>query len=98
MIVKTHLVIHGFYFNFSPGYEGKAGMTSVILKPNKSLDLEKMYNQVVTSLPAYACPLFLRIQVILQPHNFLSKVGARTKRWVSSKTLFSPLNTSIYLK
>ena len=72
MIVKTHLVIHGFYFNFSPGYEGKAGMTSVILKPNKSLDLEKMYGQVVTSLPAYACPLFLRIQVILQPHNFLS--------------------------
>lgn len=45
-----------------PGYEGKAGMTSIILKPNKSLDLEKMYNQVVTSLPAYACPRFLRVQ------------------------------------
>ncbi|ERE84548.1 long-chain fatty acid transport protein 6 [Cricetulus griseus] len=45
-----------------PGYEGKAGMTSIILKPNKSLDLEKMYDQVVTSLPAYACPRFLRIQ------------------------------------
>ncbi|XP_005356189.1 long-chain fatty acid transport protein 6 [Microtus ochrogaster] len=45
-----------------PGYEGKAGMASIILKPNKSLDLEKMYHQVVTSLPAYACPRFLRIQ------------------------------------
>ncbi|KAM7320348.1 hypothetical protein ACRRTK_020791 [Alexandromys fortis] len=45
-----------------PGYEGKAGMASIILKPNKSLDLEKMYDQVVTSLPAYACPRFLRIQ------------------------------------
>ncbi|XP_057644648.1 long-chain fatty acid transport protein 6 [Chionomys nivalis] len=45
-----------------PGYEGKAGMASIILKPNKSLDLEKMYDQLVTSLPAYACPRFLRIQ------------------------------------
>ena len=72
-------------------------MTSVILKPNKSLDLEKMYDQVVTSLPAYACPRFVRIQVILQPQN-LSKVGARTKRWVSSKILFYPLeNVPIYL-
>ncbi|XP_015341987.1 long-chain fatty acid transport protein 6 [Marmota marmota marmota] len=44
------------------GYEGKAGMASIILKPNKSLDLEKIYEQVVTSLPAYACPRFLRIQ------------------------------------
>jgi solute carrier family 27 fatty acid transporter 6 len=40
-------------------------MASIILKPNKSLDLEKMYEQVITSLPAYACPQFLRIQVIL---------------------------------
>ncbi|XP_027461540.2 long-chain fatty acid transport protein 6 isoform X3 [Zalophus californianus] len=43
-------------------YEGKAGMASIILKPNKSLDLEKVYEQVVTFLPAYACPRFLRIQ------------------------------------
>ncbi|XP_052597425.1 long-chain fatty acid transport protein 6 [Peromyscus californicus insignis] len=45
-----------------PGYEGKAGMISIILKPSKSLDLDKMYDQVVTSLPPYACPRFLRIQ------------------------------------
>ncbi|KAL2778760.1 long-chain fatty acid transport protein 6 [Daubentonia madagascariensis] len=44
------------------GYEGKAGMASIILKPNKSLDLKKVYEQVVASLPAYACPRFLRIQ------------------------------------
>uniref|UniRef100_A0A8C4VPT9 long-chain-fatty-acid--CoA ligase n=1 Tax=Gopherus evgoodei TaxID=1825980 RepID=A0A8C4VPT9_9SAUR len=47
-----------------PDHEGKAGMVSVILKPNKSLDLEQMYEQVVTYLPGYACPLFLRLQVI----------------------------------
>ncbi|XP_059030462.1 long-chain fatty acid transport protein 6 [Mustela lutreola] len=45
-----------------PDYEGKAGMASITLKPNKSLDLEKVYEQVVTFLPAYACPRFLRIQ------------------------------------
>ncbi|XP_014446683.1 long-chain fatty acid transport protein 6 isoform X2 [Tupaia chinensis] len=44
------------------GNEGKAGMASIILKPNKSLDLEKIYEQVVTSLPSYACPRFLRVQ------------------------------------
>ncbi|XP_005209150.1 long-chain fatty acid transport protein 6 isoform X1 [Bos taurus] len=45
-----------------PGYEGKAGMASITLKPNMSLDLEKVYEQVVTFLPAYARPQFLRMQ------------------------------------
>uniref|UniRef100_A0A8D2PV53 long-chain-fatty-acid--CoA ligase n=1 Tax=Zosterops lateralis melanops TaxID=1220523 RepID=A0A8D2PV53_ZOSLA len=45
-----------------PDHEGKAGMASLILKHNASLDLEQMYKQVVTYLPSYACPLFLRIQ------------------------------------
>lgn len=38
-------------------------MASLILKQNKAIDLEKMYKQVVTYLPGYACPLFLRVQV-----------------------------------
>uniref|UniRef100_A0A671DW24 long-chain-fatty-acid--CoA ligase n=1 Tax=Rhinolophus ferrumequinum TaxID=59479 RepID=A0A671DW24_RHIFE len=45
-----------------PECEGKTGMASIILKPNKSLDLGKVYQQVVTFLPVYACPRFLRIQ------------------------------------
>ncbi|KAM6222642.1 long-chain fatty acid transport protein 6 [Rhynchocyon petersi] len=45
-----------------PDSEGKAGMASISIKPNKSLDLEKVYYQVVTFLPSYACPRFLRIQ------------------------------------
>ncbi|XP_061481414.1 long-chain fatty acid transport protein 6 isoform X2 [Rhineura floridana] len=48
------------------GYEGKAGMVSVILKPNKSLDLEQLYQHVVTYLPSYACPLFLRLQEVME--------------------------------
>ena len=67
-------------------------MASIILKPNKSLDLEKMYDQVVTSLPAYACPRFLRIQVILQLQTLLLNIRTRTKRWISSKMLLSPLD------
>ncbi|XP_074850245.1 long-chain fatty acid transport protein 6 isoform X2 [Carettochelys insculpta] len=49
-----------------PDHEGKVGMVSVILKPNKSLDLERLYEQVVTHLPAYACPLFLRLQETME--------------------------------
>ncbi|XP_053911178.1 long-chain fatty acid transport protein 6 isoform X1 [Cuculus canorus] len=45
-----------------PDHEGKAGMACLILKQNASLDLEQMYKQVVTCLPSYACPLFLRVQ------------------------------------
>ncbi|KAF1568135.1 UNVERIFIED_CONTAM: Long-chain fatty acid transport protein 6, partial [Eudyptes pachyrhynchus] len=45
-----------------PDHEGRAGMASLILKQNTSLDLEQMYKQVVTYLPSYACPLFLRVQ------------------------------------
>lgn len=49
--------------SFPPDHEGRAGMASLILKQNTSLDLEQMYKQVVTYLPSYACPLFLRVQV-----------------------------------
>ncbi|XP_061234112.1 long-chain fatty acid transport protein 6 isoform X2 [Neopsephotus bourkii] len=45
-----------------PDHEGKAGMASLILKQNTLLDLEQIYKQVVTYLPSYACPLFLRVQ------------------------------------
>ncbi|XP_049642695.1 long-chain fatty acid transport protein 6 [Suncus etruscus] len=49
-----------------PGYEGKAGMASIILKANKSLDLKNFYEHVVTFLPSYACPRFLRIKEIME--------------------------------
>ncbi|XP_054042883.1 long-chain fatty acid transport protein 6 isoform X4 [Rissa tridactyla] len=53
---------HGWCEKVKKDHEGKAGMVSLILKPNTSLDLEQMYKQVVTYLPSYACPLFLRVQ------------------------------------
>lgn len=44
------------------GHEGKVGMASIVLKPNQSLNLKRIYEQAVTYLPGYACPRFLRIQ------------------------------------
>lgn len=64
-LIHLLLVKLTFLQTFFSGYEGKAGMASITLKPNKSLDLEKVYEQVVTFLPAYARPQFLRMQVIL---------------------------------
>ncbi|NXA55602.1 S27A6 protein, partial [Nothocercus julius] len=49
-----------------PAHEGKAGMASLILKENTTLDLEQIYKQVVTYLPSYACPLFLRVQQTME--------------------------------
>ncbi|XP_021236435.1 long-chain fatty acid transport protein 6 isoform X1 [Numida meleagris] len=49
-----------------PDHEGKAGMVSLILKQNRAMDLEQMYKQVVTYLPGYACPLFLRVQETME--------------------------------
>ncbi|XP_006131931.1 long-chain fatty acid transport protein 6 isoform X1 [Pelodiscus sinensis] len=49
-----------------PGHEGNVGMVSVVLKPNRSLDLKQMYEQVVMYLPGYACPIFLRLQEIME--------------------------------
>nr|XP_020653194.1 long-chain fatty acid transport protein 6 [Pogona vitticeps] len=48
------------------GYEGKAGMASVILKPQRSLDLKQLYEHMATYLPSYACPLFLRLQEVIE--------------------------------
>lgn len=51
-----------------------------------------MYDQVVTSLPAYACPRFLRIQVILKLQTLLLNVRTSTKRWLSRKIPLSLLD------
>ncbi|XP_030292537.1 long-chain fatty acid transport protein 6 [Sparus aurata] len=48
-----------------PGYEGRAGMAAIVLKPAHKLNGTKLYNHVVKTLPAYAWPWFLRIQTSL---------------------------------
>ncbi|XP_045693941.1 long-chain fatty acid transport protein 6 [Phyllostomus hastatus] len=72
-----------------PDCEGKAGMASIILKPNKSLDLEKVYEQVVTFLPAYAYPRFLRIQEKMEVTGTF-----KPKKFQLVQEGFSPLKIS----
>ncbi|HHK74062.1 MAG TPA: long-chain-acyl-CoA synthetase, partial [Rhizobiales bacterium] len=42
-----------------PGYDGKAGMASLVVKPG--LDLKALHKHIHTALPPYARPLFLRM-------------------------------------
>lgn len=72
-----------------PDCEGKAGMASIILKPNKSLDLEKVYEQVITFLPTYAYPRFLRIQETMEVTGTF-----KPKKFQLVQEGFSPLKIS----
>ena len=42
--------------------DGKAGMVAIVVKGGRELDLEEFSSYVMTNLPAYARPVFLRIQ------------------------------------
>ncbi|CAH1255497.1 SLC27A2 [Branchiostoma lanceolatum] len=44
-----------------PGYDGRAGMASIIVRPDQSLDLPALYEHVTQYLPSYAVPRFLRL-------------------------------------
>lgn len=48
-----------------PGYEGRAGMAAIVLKPDQALDGPQIYSHLVKSLPAYSWPWFLRIQTAI---------------------------------
>lgn len=46
------------------GHEGRIGMAAVIVREGEQLDGHRIYNHVVSYLPSYARPRFIRIQVI----------------------------------
>ncbi|XP_053741468.1 hsFATP2a_ACSVL_like domain-containing protein [Synchiropus splendidus] len=48
------------------GYEGRAGMAAITLKEGEEFDGSDTYGQVVTFLPAYARPRFIRIKQSLE--------------------------------
>ena len=51
-------------FTFCPsGHEGRAGMAAVIVRLGHEFDGKALFEHVVTDLPAYARPVFIRIQV-----------------------------------
>ncbi|XP_034057912.1 long-chain fatty acid transport protein 6 [Gymnodraco acuticeps] len=44
------------------GHEGRAGMAAMIIRPGFSFDGSKLFEHVMRDLPAYARPLFIRLQ------------------------------------
>ncbi|XP_061565621.1 long-chain fatty acid transport protein 2-like [Cololabis saira] len=49
-----------------PGHEGRTGMAAVTVKKDEQFDGSKIYNHVVSYLPSYARPRFIRIQNVLE--------------------------------
>lgn len=48
-----------------PGADGRAGMAAITLEQDNQLDLGNLSKFIDDELPAYACPVFLRIQADL---------------------------------
>ena len=44
-----------------PGYEGRAGMVALMLKPGTTFDAKNFYDYAASHLPRYAMPQFVRI-------------------------------------
>ncbi|XP_045888809.1 very long-chain acyl-CoA synthetase-like [Micropterus dolomieu] len=49
-----------------PGHEGRIGMAAVTVKEGAQFDGSKIYNHVVSYLPSYARPRFIRIQNVME--------------------------------
>ncbi|XP_047425830.1 long-chain fatty acid transport protein 6 [Mugil cephalus] len=49
-----------------PGHEGRAGMAAMIVRPGLMFDGKKLFEHVMTDLPAYARPLFIRLQEVME--------------------------------
>uniref|UniRef100_A0A147ATQ1 long-chain-fatty-acid--CoA ligase n=1 Tax=Fundulus heteroclitus TaxID=8078 RepID=A0A147ATQ1_FUNHE len=49
-----------------PGHEGRAGMAALILRPGLRFDGKKLFEHADRDLPTYACPLFVRLQEVME--------------------------------
>uniref|UniRef100_A0A671W6Y9 long-chain-fatty-acid--CoA ligase n=1 Tax=Sparus aurata TaxID=8175 RepID=A0A671W6Y9_SPAAU len=49
-----------------PGHEGRAGMAAMIVRPGLTFNGQKLFEHVMKDLPAYARPLFLRLQEFME--------------------------------
>uniref|UniRef100_A0A8P4GLC7 long-chain-fatty-acid--CoA ligase n=1 Tax=Dicentrarchus labrax TaxID=13489 RepID=A0A8P4GLC7_DICLA len=49
-----------------PGHEGRAGMAAIIVRPGLTFDGKKLFEHVLRDLPAYARPLFIRLQEVME--------------------------------
>ncbi|KAF7655367.1 hypothetical protein LDENG_00057120 [Lucifuga dentata] len=49
-----------------PGHEGRAGMAAMVIGQGLVFDGKKLYEHVEKDLPAYARPLFIRLQEVME--------------------------------
>ncbi|KAM3874600.1 long-chain fatty acid transport protein 6 [Diretmus argenteus] len=49
-----------------PGNEGRAGMAAIIVRPGHTFDGKILFDHVLKDLPAYARPLFIRLQDFME--------------------------------
>ncbi|XP_028827501.1 long-chain fatty acid transport protein 6 [Denticeps clupeoides] len=75
-----------------PGYEGRAGMAAIVLKPEHSLDGQRLHGHLVQNLPAYAWPWFLRVQTSLDlTETFKQQKGKLVEEGFSPEAVQEPL-------
>lgn len=79
-----HAIVYGVSV---PGYDGRAGMAAIT--PQEGIDVAKLYRHLSEHLPAYARPVFLRLQAEVET------TGTFKYRKVDLvKDGFDPMNTS----
>ncbi|XP_028273646.1 long-chain fatty acid transport protein 6 [Parambassis ranga] len=49
-----------------PGHEGRAGMAAMIIRPGHKFDGKTLFEHATRDLPAYARPLFVRLQEVME--------------------------------
>ncbi|XP_041825272.1 long-chain fatty acid transport protein 6 [Melanotaenia boesemani] len=49
-----------------PGHEGRAGMAALIVRSGLTFEGKKLFDHAVRDLPAYARPLFIRLQEVME--------------------------------
>lgn len=62
-LTVVYLGFFMFLIVFILGHEGRIGMAAATLKKDVKFDGRRMYQHVVSYLPSYARPRFIRIQV-----------------------------------
>ncbi|XP_060764358.1 long-chain fatty acid transport protein 6 [Neoarius graeffei] len=75
-----------------PGHEGRAGMASLIIRPGCVFDGKKLFENVMDNLPAYARPLFIRIQESMEmTGTFKQQKFSLVKSGFNPATISDPL-------
>ena len=80
----THAIVYGVAID---GYDGRAGMAAIT--SSYEIDLEALYRHLASRLPAYARPVFLRLQADVETTGTL-----KYRKVDLVRDGFDPMNTS----